>query len=261
MYMKKVYVKAKTPSVKTMLKRPYIAATIIGVAICAITLSNLIDDASVDTQKDATLSTTMQTEEILQTAEKTSVPQKEIPSAPQTEVTAPDRQTPERTETDVPGTQEISASEQEAEGISVGLFKAPEKVQFIKPVEGEILNAYSGTKPVKSKTLGDWRLHTGIDIRAEKGSTVKAAADGVVCVAKKDSLTGYTISIDHGNGVISTVYNLENAETVQEGQEVKQGDPIGTVGNSATVELSEDSHAHFEVKIQGTFVDPTEYFK
>lgn len=248
--MKKAYVKVKTPSAKTILKRPYIAVTIIGAAVCAILLSLAISPAENENIQEENLSSVLQTTENV--PEPTVVPPIEFP-----EVT-------HQNETELPNEPEIRAvepleEEVNEEAVSVGLFGNSGKISMVKPCENEILKDYSGTKPVKSKTLGDWRVHTGIDIKAESGAPVKAAADGEVVRAEKDNLTGYTVSIDHGNGVISTVYNLAEEGLASLGQKVSQGDTIGRAGNSAAVELLDDPHIHFEVTKDGAYVDPKEY--
>ncbi len=248
--MRKAYVKVKTPSAKTILKRPYIAATVIGAAVCAIILSLAISPA--ENVKEQELSSLSNKTEIA--PEPTEIPPLEFP-----EVT-------HDSETDMPKEPEIRVVEPEEEhseedSVSVGLFGASKEIIMIKPCDNGILKDYSGTKPVKSKTMGDWRVHTGIDIKADSGADVKAAADGEVVRAEKDNLTGYTVSIDHGNGVVSTVYNLAEEGIVSLGQKVTKGDVIGKAGNTATVELLDNAHIHFEVTKDGKFVDPKEYIK
>lgn len=249
--MKKAYVKVKTPSAKTILKRPYIAATIIGAAVCAIILSLTISPVENENVQEESLSSVSEQAETI--PEPTVIPPIEFP------------ETSHESETELPNEPEIRAvepTEEEIneEAVSVGLFGNGGKIAMTKPCENEIIKDYSGTKPVKSKTMGDWRVHSGIDIKAESGAVVKAPADGEVVRAEKDSLTGYTVSIDHGNGVISTVYNLAEEDLATLGQKVNKGDAIGKAGNSAAVELLDDPHIHFEVKKDGAFVDPKEYF-
>ncbi|MBR4874425.1 MAG: M23 family metallopeptidase [Clostridia bacterium] len=244
--MKKAYVKVKTPSSKTVLKRPYIAVSIISAAICAIVLSVMVNIGQVEIEKEPEMSA-VSTPDVKEPV--INVP-KEIELPPITEV-----ETPKTSET------ELNEESTEDEGVSVGLFGKTEEILISKPVEGEIMKAFSGTKPVKSKTMGDWRIHSGVDIAAEKGTKVTAIADGKVIKAKKDSLTGHTITIEHKGGLISTVYNLESSDGVSEGQQVKEGDILGTVGESAASEMSEGPHVHLELSLNGEFLDPEEYFK
>ncbi len=131
--------------------------------------------------------------------------------------------------------------------------------EFIIPVEGEILKAYAKDNLVYSTTLDEWITHNGLDIAAEKTTVVKAAADGTVKSIKNDPRYGLTVTIEHQNG-FSTVYsNLLTAEFVEEGEKVEQGDTIGTVGNTATFEIADEPHLHFEILKDSQNVDPELY--
>ena len=134
---------------------------------------------------------------------------------------------------------------------------ASQEQLFLLPVtKGEILNKYSGNKPVKSKTMGDWRLHTGVDYAAEEGTTVKASGDGTVTKVYTDEMWGTTIEIEHPNSVTTIYSSLAENVFVKKGQKVESGQAIAKVGNTARVELSEKSHLHFAVKKDGKYVDP-----
>lgn len=253
--MKKVYVKTKTPSAKTVLKRPYIAATVIGASVCAIALSFAIKEP---VNKNAEINTEISEPSGILNATPTTTepPMQEIVIPSTDEVINPDRQ-------EIPSAVANKDTDTivSEESVSVGLFGNRNDIKLMMPVDGEIMKEFSGNKPVKSKTLGDWRIHSGIDIKADKRTEVKASADGKIVYAGRDGLTGHTISIDHGNGIISTVYNLETSESVSEGQTVKSGDVIGLVGASAPIEIADDSHIHFEVKIDNEYVNPKDYIK
>ena len=67
---------------------------------------------------------------------------------------------------------------------------------------------------------------------------------------------GYTVTIDHGNGIITKYCNLNSGVTVQVGQQVSSGEEIGAVGETADIETAEKSHLHFEVYKNGSFADP-----
>lgn len=255
--MKKAYVKVKNKSAGSVLKRPYIAATIIGAAVCAIALSFKVKlPETGEINNKTTLSAAS---EVPKDAENT-------PAAPHSEEVPKQASVEARgaalPKSEAAGTNaDAAAAPEKNEDVSVGMFGKADNINLIKPVDAEIIKAYSDTKPVKSKTLGDWRIHSGIDIKAEKGTEVKAAADGKVITAHEDSLTGHTISIDHGNGLVSTVYNLESSDKVSEGQEVKSGDIIGTAGASAAIEMLDDPHIHVELTKNGELVNPEEYMK
>ena len=133
-------------------------------------------------------------------------------------------------------------------------------LELIPPLKGKILKVYSDTELVYSKTLEDWRLHTGIDISAKIGTTVSACADGVVEYAGKDIRYGHTIIIAHNDNLKSVYCNLTGTEMVRAGKDIKKGDPIGMVGDSAICETSDEAHLHFEIKLNDVCVNPLDYF-
>lgn len=139
--------------------------------------------------------------------------------------------------------------------------KKVEDPTFIKPLEGEIIVEYANENLVYSKTLKEWVTHNGIDIKGEKASVVKAASDGKIKFIKNDPRYGITVVIEHKNGYESIYSNLLTAEFVKEGEKIKQGQTIGTVGNTAVFEIAEESHLHFEILKDGKYLNPSEYIK
>lgn len=132
---------------------------------------------------------------------------------------------------------------------------------FSMPVEGEVIKEYAKDKLVYSDTLKEWVTHAGIDIKSEKTTIVKASEEGTVKSIKNDPRYGLTVVIEHNNG-FSTVYsNLLTAEFVTAGENVKKGQTIGTVGNTATFEISDESHLHFEILKDNVQIDPNMYIK
>ncbi len=132
----------------------------------------------------------------------------------------------------------------------------PKEKRFVMPIEGEILGEFSGGELVKSKTTGAWQTHNGVDIAAALGDVVKASGSGTVSAVDNDPLWGVTVSIDHGNGMITRYSNLNAGVTVQVGQEVACGEEIGAVGETADIETAEPSHLHFEMTKNGSYVNP-----
>lgn len=104
------------------------------------------------------------------------------------------------------------------------------------------------------------RMHTGIDLTARKGTPIYATGDGVVKVAGKNvsDFSGYGVVcvIDHGYGM-QTLYAHMSGLKVKNGQRVKRGEMIGTVGSTG---LSQGSHLHYEVIQNGQKVNPVYYF-
>ena len=102
---------------------------------------------------------------------------------------------------------------------------------------------------------GIYKLHTGTDIGAPYGAQFIAANDGVVVKAAYNRAYGNMVIIDHGGG-ISTLYAHGSEILVQEGDTVFQGDPVLKVGSTG---YSTGAHAHFEVRVNGEYLDPQEY--
>ena len=132
---------------------------------------------------------------------------------------------------------------------------------FIKPVEGEIMKDYAKDSLTYSNTLQEWTTHLGVDIKANKTTVVKAVADGKVKSIKNDPRYGLSVIIEHQDGYETLYANLLTAEFVNVGEEVKQGATIGTVGDTATFEIADDPHLHFEISKNGENLDPNGYIK
>lgn len=135
------------------------------------------------------------------------------------------------------------------------------KEQFIKPVEGDIINIFSMDRLVYSNTLQEWVTHRGLDIKSEKGAEVKAVKDGVIKTIKNDPRYGMSVTIEHKDG-FTTVYScLLNTSDINEGDNVEQGQVIGNIGNSGVFEVSDGMHLHFEIIKDGDYVNPDIYIK
>ena len=130
------------------------------------------------------------------------------------------------------------------------------------PVEGNLIAQHDETAQVWSDTMRDYRVHLGIDIATEENAPVYAAADGVVAQVYEDVRLGYCISIKHSDNVYTVYSNLgaQPADGIAAGVSVKGGQLIGSVGNSAMVEIAEEPHLHFEMKVEDVSVDPLDYF-
>jgi murein DD-endopeptidase MepM/ murein hydrolase activator NlpD len=99
------------------------------------------------------------------------------------------------------------------------------------------------------------RLHAGIDIAAPTGTPIRAADGGTVQLAGWQGGYGNYTCIGHGGGV-STCYAHQSSIGVRGGQNVSQGQVIGAVGSTGN---STGPHLHFEVRINGSPVDPMGY--
>ena len=150
---------------------------------------------------------------------------------------------------------------QTTENIEQNNENTASETQFIFPVEGEVIKEFAKDNLIYSETLEEWITHTGIDIKAERTTVVKATADGTVKTIKNDPRYGLTVTIEHNDGYTSVYSSLLSAEFVKEGEKVSQGQTIGTVGNSSVFEVAEDNHLHFELLKDGSNINPEIYLK
>ena len=135
------------------------------------------------------------------------------------------------------------------------------ELSFERPVEGEIIKTFAKDNLVYSETLQEWTTHLGIDIKADKTTVVKAAEAGTVKTIKNDPRYGLTITIEHDDGYETVYANLLSSEFVVEGEKVDKGQSIGTVGNTATFEIADEPHLHFEILKDGVQIDPSNYIQ
>lgn len=127
------------------------------------------------------------------------------------------------------------------------------------PINGEISRKYSPDDLIYSKTMNDWRTHSGVDIAAKNGEIVAAAADGVVEEVYEDDNLGVVVVIGHGNGVKTLYGNLQDKNYIEVGRKVSKGDSIGAVGDSSILEGKDGAHIHFEVIKDGNSENPSEF--
>ena len=173
----------------------------------------------------------------------TASPAPEI-TKPTPEVTAPPAETarPTANETEVPV------------GAKIPLFSLP--------TEGELGKEHDPTVQVFSNTLGEWRVHLGIDIMTNASAPVYAAASGKISQISDDPLWGKCVWIEHDGDAVSVYRGLsdELADGIKVGAMVDEGSLLGAVGEGGILELADEPHLHFEMKVGGQDVDPIEYF-
>lgn len=131
------------------------------------------------------------------------------------------------------------------------------EIKFSTPIKGEILREFAQDSLVYSETLQEWVVHNGVDIKADKTSVVSSAASGTVYAIKNDPRYGLTVIINHDDGYQTVYSNLLTAEFVVEGEKVKEGQSIGTVGNTASFETADETHLHFELVKDNKYLNPT----
>ena len=130
--------------------------------------------------------------------------------------------------------------------------KSAKKFLVRKPLAGGIFRSGFGAR--NHPILGFTRMHTGVDWADDIGTPVFAAGNGTVIDADWKGGYGRHIEIQHLNGYVTTYSHLSGyAHGIEGGVKVRQGQVIGYIGNTG---LSTGPHLHYEVKINGTFVDP-----
>lgn len=131
----------------------------------------------------------------------------------------------------------------------------PYSGNFALPMGTDIIKDYSDGEMVQSKTMGDWRVHNGVDFGGSAGNEVVAVGDGKITAVYDDSFWGTVVEIDHGNGMTARYCGLKSGSCLPEGSEVKKYDKIGSLGH-IPVEISDEDHLHLEILIDGENVDP-----
>ncbi len=129
------------------------------------------------------------------------------------------------------------------------------------PLAGETVAEYTMETLSYNPTTRDWRVHDGIDIAAEAGTDVCAAADGTVYTVYEDETLGTTVVIRHEGGYVTKYSSLDANVCVQAGQSVSSGEVIGKVGCTALLETAIGDHIHFSVSCNGELVDPHVFLK
>lgn len=126
---------------------------------------------------------------------------------------------------------------------------------FTYPISGEIIKKFSNSELQYSVTYNDMRLHQGIDFKGAGGTAVKSAGEGVVISVENDQNLGYTVKIDHGNGVTGVYAGLTKAVAVKKGDSVVSGTTLGALG-TVTNECLDAPHLHLEFLKDGKSIDP-----
>ncbi|HSR10928.1 MAG TPA: M23 family metallopeptidase [Thermodesulfobacteriota bacterium] len=120
------------------------------------------------------------------------------------------------------------------------------------PVEGRVSSPYGMRE---NPFTGEDSFHSGVDISASPGSTVRATADGVVSFSGWTSKSGYVVALEHGAG-ISTFYAHNQKNAVKIGDRVRRGETIAFVGSTGK---STGPHVHYEVWEKGRIVNPRKF--
>lgn len=138
--------------------------------------------------------------------------------------------------------------------------ETPKKdLKTMSPVGGEEIFGYSMEALSYNQTTRDWRVHNGIDLSAEDGAPVVAAADGQVYTTYNDDALGSTVVIRHQDGYTTRYSSLSEDLAVKAGDTVTMGQTIGYADSTAIVETTLGTHVHFSVTKDDAPMDPAEF--
>ncbi|MGB7605834.1 MAG: peptidoglycan DD-metalloendopeptidase family protein [Lutisporaceae bacterium] len=168
-------------------------------------------------------------------------------------------------------TQQISQIKTSYAELSVATLSQKEAIDnSITPVKNQVafLNAKPSIKPVGTRITASYgyrrnpftnrgsEFHRGIDFAGDTGTSIKSTGDGVVIFAGWQSGYGKVVIISHGYGY-TTLYGHNSKLLVEKGDKVKRGEIISKMGSTGR---STGSHLHYEVRLNGTAVNPSKYF-
>ena len=145
----------------------------------------------------------------------------------------------------------------ESTSAAINTKKLPYKGEFTPPVSGKVIGDYSNGEMVKNETMGDWRVHDGVDFAANDGENVVAVQGGEVESVDSDALWGVCVKVLCPGGMTVKYCGLQEKPSVKRGDKVTKGSVLGKVG-SIPIELSMPSHIHIETIIDEKNVNPLE---
>ena len=161
-----------------------------------------------------------------------------------------------------PNHQAVVATGPNGEPISNQPTTAPNvALKTISPLEGQTVAVYAMDSLTYNQTTRDWRVHNGVDIAAEAGAKVCAAADGEVYSVYDDDAMGMTVVIRHEGGYTTRYASLAETVSVKPGDTVTAGQTIGAVGNTALMESALGDHLHFSVTCDSKPMDPAKFLE
>jgi murein DD-endopeptidase MepM/ murein hydrolase activator NlpD len=132
------------------------------------------------------------------------------------------------------------------------------KITLKKPIDGQVINAFSGDALVYFASMNMWATHNGVDIKAEKDAEVVAALSGTVTEVYSNEAEGGVVVISHSD-TAKTVYAGLGETLVEAGAKVNAGQTIGKVGEMPE-ELDLSYHLHFEYIVGDSYRNAANYF-
>ncbi|MFI3209889.1 MAG: M23 family metallopeptidase [Peptostreptococcaceae bacterium] len=152
----------------------------------------------------------------------------------------------------------VQTSTESEESLETAKAQPEDKLHFLGDV---ITRGYSDTQPTYSETLDVWEVHKAIDVRGEIGQEIKSLLDGEVVDIFHDDSHGMSIKIKSDDNIDILYSNLSEDVLVSVGDALKEGDSIGSIGNTTAVEFKEGPHIHVEVFKNNENIDPMTVIK
>ena len=147
----------------------------------------------------------------------------------------------------------IPTSTESKENLEKAKEKQENKSSKLSFLGTKVVREYSEKEPSYSKTLDLWEIHKGLDI--------KSLLDGKVVNVFKDDKHGISVRVESANNVVVVYSNLDEKTNVKKGQEVTEGQVLGTVGNTTSVESEDGTHVHVEAFKGEESIDPMTLLK
>ena len=155
----------------------------------------------------------------------------------------------------------IPTSTESKENLEKAKEKEESKVSKLSFLGEKVAREYSEKQPSYSKTLDVWEIHKGLDISADSGYEVKSLLDGKVVNVFKDDKHGISVKVESSNNVVVVYSNLDEKTNVKKGQEVTEGQVLGTIGDTTSVESEDGTHIHIEAFKGNEYIDPMTLIK
>ncbi len=152
-------------------------------------------------------------------------------------------------------TSPVSTPASSQTGQTSRLAGGPTSAPIAAPVQGKIASGFGWQY---SGALNEWYYNPGLTFAAKKGQPVKAGWAGAVTQVTKEPHMGLTVTVNDGDG-FSTVYGHLGRAEVKAGQEVHQGQVIGTVGAASLYSRNAGSHVDFQVYHGASATNPMNY--
>lgn len=230
----------------------------VAIALCAAVVrmrkdnKALIDNASSDSTSSNTVSSQSQPTTSSNAAGQTTV--SSAPSSPANS-TRPAANTA-NTKPNVP-TDEYEFFEDSEQTLAIQAATIPNN--YVRAVGGAITKDFNMTGLVYSRTMGDWRVHNGLDISANKGEIVKSVAEGTVAGISDDPMYGTTVTVNQNDGLMVYYRGLSSDTAVSVGDKISAGTTIGTIGE-IPCESGDGTHLHLEIMRDNKHLNPAETF-